>query len=118
MNTPAIIPEVTAGDSFRACGENTCRVWLYDMDGYRTVCQVLAQSHDDARARAAFIVTACNSHAALVADNARLREALFGLNAAIKTAYLEGGISDNFFPTFRVGEADAALSASVEAASK
>lgn len=61
-------------------------------------------------AEAAFIVTACNSHAALVADNARLREALGRM--------LDAYDMDASFPRSDLRSFRKALSASVEAASK
>lgn len=60
-----ILPEVTTGDSHRYCGETTCRVHLYDTDGNRFIGEVVAQSHDEARGRAAFIRDACNENAKL-----------------------------------------------------
>ena len=45
---------------------------------------------ETARDNAAFIVEACNSHDALTADNARLREALAGIMRRVDSAMAAG----------------------------
>lgn len=46
-------------------------------------CNVSSAYRPESNDNAAFIVTACNNHDSLVAENARLREALKGIIAAL-----------------------------------
>ena len=96
-HTPEICGTLTAGDPTRFCGESIYRVGLYDMGGDRRAGEIVASSHEEARANAAFIVRACNSHESLVValermlaeygfDNGSIHSARYQARAALQLA--------------------------------
>lgn len=92
------LPEVRALNSYSGCDQDGYEgsIRTDDEHGDETVCRVLGDTVKDMQERRAFIVTACNQHAALIAANRAAIEALdlAASNAASRQYHLPANASD------------------------